>query len=243
MAITRRLSFWIFITFALAGTLFLFRSPGAADFANGELAKILFFHLPNAILCIVAATFAAVWAIKFLARGDVLNEVRMGVALELGAVFSIYTMASGIVFSKSQWGEWWHGDPRQVSFLLVLLILGAGLALRGAITDLDQRRKISAAYTAISFLPIFFLVAVYPRLPQVARNSMHPTTTIQDGKLDTIYTVGVGLILVSLCAFWRLITQLRVEHAAQQISDELDSHSATPGPVVRPRPDSSSGNP
>lgn len=243
MAITRRLSFWVFITFALAGTLFSLRSPGAADFANGELAKILFFHLPNAILSIVAATFAAVWAIKFLVRGDVLNEVRMGVALEMGAAFSIYTMVSGIVFSKSQWGHWWHGDPRQVSFLLVLLILGAGLALRGSIADIDQRRKISAAYTAISFLPILFLVAVYPRLPQIARNSMHPTNTIQDGQLDTIYGIGVGLVLVSLSAFWLLITQLRVAATSEKIAHELDSHSATPGPVVRPRPDSSSGNP
>lgn len=225
------------MVFGLVGSLFTLRAPAANDFAQGELAKILFFHLPAAILTVVTATFAAVWAVRYLRGRNAIHEVKMGAALDFSGFLSAYTMFSGILFSKSQWGEWYHGDPRQTSFLFVLLILGAGLSLRGAISDPDQRAKISAAYTAFSYLPILFLITVYPRLPQVANTSLHPSDTIQKGRLDSTYSVGVLLIIVSLCAFWSLVTRLRTEAFLSRQSHELDADHSAPGPVVRPRPD------
>ena len=79
-----------------------FLVPPAQAFGQPELARIIFWHLPCAIIT-TGLVFCSTWfGYKYLSSRDVDWDVRNGAAVELGFVFACLTMATGILFSKVQ---------------------------------------------------------------------------------------------------------------------------------------------
>jgi heme exporter protein C len=125
-------------------------------------------------------------------------DVRAVSALELGFVFCILTMVTGMLFSLAQWGALWQWDPRQTSFLIAMLIYGAYFALRGAFSDPDRRANQAAAYMLAAMLPMVFLIFVFPRLPQIEAVSFHPSDTVMKGQLKGQYGyVTIAILLLT----------------------------------------------
>lgn len=225
-----------------AVTLWSFLVPDAQlQFMVPQLARILFYHLPCAILTSIYVMFAPYVSIRSLIAKTQDWDVRSVAANELGFLFALLTMASGILFSKVQWGTWWQWDPRQTSFLLVLLIYGAYFALRSAFSDESKRAANSAAYSVATALPAFFLIFVFPRLPQV--ESFHPTQTVQKGLLkgDYLYVTLAMLVLLTAMSVWLYRLRVRAglaELALENLNGNLEDRGGRPAPtgVVRPVP-------
>lgn len=206
-----------------------------------SLARILFFHLPCAITTSIFIFFAPYLAIRYLGSKTLDWDVRAASANELGFLFGLLTMATGILFSEVQWGAWWSWDPRQTSFLLVLLVYGAYFALRSAFADESKRAAHAAAYSVAMTLPSLFLIFVFPRLPQVV--SLHPSTTVQKGELrgDYAYVTITMLVLFFALAAWLYQMRVRAGLAELELENsngnfEAGGGSATPTGVVRPVP-------
>ncbi len=222
-------------------TLWSFLVPDAPGFASPEFARIFFWHFPCPIM-LTGLLIAAVWsAFRQLssAQADERAEwdVRCVSALELGLVFLVLTMFSGILFSKVQWGAWWSWDPRQTSFLLAMLLYGAYFAVRAAFPDPEKRAANSAAYLFASLLPILFLIYVFPRLPQVT--SLHPSSTIMTGQLHGgyLYVILAMLGVVSVLTVW--LYRLRVRAGLLLLRDSdgtLETPRRPAGPRVVARP-------
>jgi heme exporter protein C len=147
-------------------------------------------------------------------------------------------MATGVLFSKVQWGAWWSWDPRQTSFLLVLLLLAAYEVLRLSIADEEVRARSSAAYIAAAALPALFLIFVLPRMPRFA--GLHPSTTLVRGELDATYgTVLWTMVAVffglTLWMFRLRVRAVLLEHELVTEHESMDDrgHPAATG-VVRP---------
>jgi len=106
------------------GGLVPLHSPGR-PFVEENLARIIVFHLPCAFASTVFLIWGAYLAIGSLRAKTLAWDVRTAAAMELCLIMCILTMLTGILFSKTQWGAWWQNDPRQWSFLLVLLVVAA----------------------------------------------------------------------------------------------------------------------
>lgn len=228
---------WVLFALLAAATVQTFRVPNAPAFQDPELARMIFFHLPCAILATVFLFTGAYHAFKFLKARDPVWDVRSLAANEIGLLLSVLTMITGILFSKVQWGAWWQWDPRQTSFLMVLLLYSAYFALRGALSDPDRRSAHSAAYAVAMVLPTMFLIFVFPRLPQV--QSFHPSNTVVSGGFDRNYgqlivllIAGVGVISVWL---YRLRVRAGLLLLEVESDGQLDARGAAAGVgVVRP---------
>ena len=239
----------ILIGLGIAGTtVWGMKVPPAEGFMNPDLARILFWHLPNAFITVVFLFAAAVFSIKTLRmRGDAMADQKAATANELAFLFALITMVTGILFSKVQWGEWWSWDPRQTSFLFVLLILFAYFALRSAFADSAKRAVNSAAYCIAALIPILFLIFVLPRMPQV--QSLHPSNTIVGGGLKGDYwnVVLANFVLFLAVAIW--LFRMRVRAGELELSlenrhgnlDDGGDRAATG--VVRPLSVSDDGGP
>ena len=193
--------------------------PPAESFKEPDLARILFWHLPNAFITVIFLIAGAVLSIKTLkSRGDSVLDLKAAASNELAMLFALITMVTGILFSKVQWGEWWSWDPRQTSFLFVLLILFAYFALRSAFADSVKRAVNSAAYCIAALIPIMFLIFVLPRLPQV--QSLHPSNTIVGGGLKGDYwnVVLANFALFLGVAIW--LYRMRVRAGELELSLE-----------------------
>ncbi|MCW5942234.1 MAG: cytochrome c biogenesis protein CcsA [Fimbriimonadaceae bacterium] len=197
---------WVLVAMAAA-----FLAPDAKGFQSPALARIVFFHLPCAFLATGYLFAGSFYAVKFLkgrsAERDETESARKSVAAnELGYLFAVLTMVTGILFSYVQWGTWWQWDPRQTSFLMLLLLYSAYFALRSAHGDPDRREVVASAYAVALVLPAVFLIFVFPRLPQIANVSFHPTQTIQQGQFDRNYWTVLlanffGLLMLSVPLF------------------------------------------
>ena len=222
-------------------TLWSFLVPDAPGFASPEFARIFFWHFPCPIM-LTGLIFAAAWSSYNVLRAPndrLAWDLRAVAALELGLVFMVLTMFSGILFSKVQWGDWWSNDPRQTSFLLAMLFYGAYFAIRAAFPDPEKRAANSAAYLFATLLPILFLIYVYPRLPGV--DSLHPSSTIMKGQLHGgyLYVILAMLGVVGVLAVW--LYRLRVSAGLLLLRDtdgtlETPRRPASPRVVARPVP-------
>ncbi len=208
-----------------AVTVWGFMVPPAEGFMQPDLARMLFFHLPCALGSSIFLMLAPYFALRNLRSKDhadgVAWDIRTVAATEIALVTGILTLVTGSLFSKVQWGEWWNWDPRQTSFLLVMLIVAAYFALRGALPDAERKAHNSGAYLLAAVLPIMFLIFVYPRLPQVA--TLHPNLLQKGGGLDANYR-NVFLstfVLVTGVTAW--IYQLRVRAGLYELELELQN--------------------
>ena len=217
-------------------TLASFLVPDAALFQRPELARIFFWHFPCAIFSTVMLLAGAWGALQHLRTGDAKWDVRSAAANELAMVFIVLTLATGVLFSKVQWGEWWQRDPRQTSFLLVVLVCSAYFALRSALSDPQRRARQSAVYALMALAPTLFLIFVFPQLPQIKQASFHPSDSILSGSVKGSYAYVVTATLVTFALLSRLLYTLRVRAGLLELETEKDGQlEARRGGAADPR--------
>lgn len=219
------------------GTIATFLVAPAPKFQEPDLARMVFWHLPVALVSSVFFLLAPYFAFRQLKTSDMKWDIRAVACMEIGSVLGVLTLLTGMLFAQVQWRTWWNWDPRQSSYLMVMLIAAAYFALRSAFSDSEKRASNSGGYLLAAVLPFFFLIFVYPKLPQVI--SLHPNV-IRDGAFDPQYksVFYFMFLLISLACAW--LYQLRVRVGIAQWESELqnaeldDRHRATTPRVVRP---------
>ncbi len=171
----------------------------------GDLAKIIFFHVPTAWVAVLAFFTSAFYAAKFLRTRDFAFDVLSERAARLGFGFVLLSTISGAIFSKLTWGAYWNWDPRQTTIFVLILIYGAYLTLRAAVPDEKIRAKVSAVYSLLSVLTVPFLVFILPRL----YFSLHPSPVLNAaGRVDMDSIVLIVLLAALVDAtliFFRLL--------------------------------------
>jgi len=233
---------WVHLT-GIAALVATFAVPPAANFAEKDLARIIVVHLPCAFATLVFLGFSVMAAFRVIRTQEPDADFRHGAALQITTLLTAFTLATGILFSKVQWGTWWQWDPRQTSFLLVMIMMLAGLGFRAAFTDASIRAQRSAAYTLATAFPNLFLILIYPRLPYVLKNSFHPTTTIKDGGFAPSYWLAILstftiLVLAGVQLYKSRIQTQRLNQMVEEAHAELDAHrrGIAAGPLARPIP-------
>lgn len=157
----------------------------------GDLAKIIFFHVPTAWIAVVAFFTSAFFAAKFLRTQNFSFDTLSARAARLGFIFVLLSTISGAIFSKLTWGAYWNWDPRQTTIFVLILIYGAYLTLRAAVVDEKIRAKVSAVYSLLSVLTVPFLVFILPRM----YFSLHPSPVLNSsGRVEMDSIVLIVLI-------------------------------------------------
>lgn len=192
----------IFLTAAIIWAVIFFVPPVKG---LGELAKIIFFHIPTAWVAVIAFFTGAFYAAKFLRTQDFLFDELSARAAKLGFIFVILATISGAIFSKLTWGAFWNWDPRQTTIFVLILIYGAYLTLRAAVTNEKSRAKVSAVYSLLSVMTVPFLVFILPRM----YFSLHPAPVLNSaGKLEMdaeILIVLLAAVADATLIFYRLL--------------------------------------
>ncbi|HAV1788634.1 TPA: heme ABC transporter permease [Enterobacter hormaechei subsp. xiangfangensis] len=106
-----------------------------ADYQQGEAYRIIYIHVPAAILSValysmmaITAFIGVVWQIKMA------NLLAMAIA-PIGAIFTLIALVTGAFWGKPMWGTWWIWDARLTSELILLLIYLGIIALYRAFDD------------------------------------------------------------------------------------------------------------
>ena len=138
------LGFVVFGIIGLHGALI--SSP--ADYQQGETVRIMYIHVPAAWMASFLYGVMAVMSACFLIWRHPLADVLAREAAPIGAVFTIITLATGMLWGKPMWGAYWVWDARLTS-VLILLLLYAGYIALSASGEGNERTKIACAWLAL----------------------------------------------------------------------------------------------
>ena len=167
----------VLFTAAVCGAVFFLVPPAEG---LGELVRIAFFHIPMAWVSVLAFIMNAWWAAAYL-RGRRMREDALSArSARLGLIFVLLATVSGAIFSKLTWGAYWNWGPRQTTIFVLILIYGAYLTLRAAVSETRQRAVVSAVYSLFSCLTVPFLVFILPRL----YFSLHPSPILNSSGVE-----------------------------------------------------------
>jgi heme exporter protein C len=162
-----------------------------------EKARIIFFHVPTAWLSVLAFLSSMAFAIRYLRKRDLDDDIKSASAAGLGFLFCTLATLTGAIWAKFSWGTYWNWDPRQTSIFVLLLIYGAYFALRSAIEVEEKRATLAAAYSIIAAVTMPFFMFVMPRI----LSSLHPEPILNaQGKVQMNTTMLV-VFLSSLAGF------------------------------------------
>ena len=205
------LGIWMLAVIAAA----FFYAPTARSF-KGESARIVFFHVPQAWVAVLAFCVNLIASLRFLRGRELLDDARAAAAARLGLAFSVLATVTGSIFANVMWNSFWNWDPREVSIVILLVIYAAYFALRQTVTDDERRATLSAAYAVLAFVTMPFLVFVVPRIYW----SLHPDTIISSSGVikSQMDPRMLKVLIASLVGFtglfvWLYTLEVRVARA------------------------------
>jgi heme exporter protein C len=183
---------------AICWGAFLYARP-AQNFV-GESSRIVFFHVPQAWVSTLAFFVAAWYSWRYLRTRRIEDDEAASAAARLGFLFCVLATVTGSIFARVMWNSYWNWDPRETSIVLLLLVYGAYLGLRGALEDAERRATLSAAYALVAVVTVPFLTFAVPRMYQ----SLHPDTVINvRGKIEMSADIRI-IFFSSMVAFMAL---------------------------------------
>jgi heme exporter protein C len=192
----------------------LTRTP--PDYLQGETVRILYLHVPSAMLGMGGWTGIAISSIVFLVWRHPLAMVAARAIALPGAVFSAICLATGSIWGRPTWGTWWQWDGRLTSMLLLFFVYLGFMALARADAERGGDGRIPALYGIAGsvLLPIIRYSVVWWNTLHQGQSIGLTKSTIDNAILWPLpFTVlGFGLIFAAV-VLMRMRTLLAIAKA------------------------------
>jgi heme exporter protein C len=172
------------------------------DFRQGSTVKIVFLHVPAAMMAINAWVMMLVASLVWLIRRHHVSALAAKAAAPVGVVMTLIGLITGAVWGQPMWGTWWAWDPRLTSFLILFLFYLGYIALWAAIEDPDTGADLTAVLclvgTVFAVLSRYAAVFWNQGLHQGASLSVAPGTRMDWAFKAPLYVCMIGFILIFL---------------------------------------------
>ena len=205
----------VLLIYTVIGGL-LFRAP-AREILH-ETIRNLYFHVCMWFGMMILYTVSVIYSIKYLRNQKLRDDIYAVNFAKVGTVFGILGYATGIVWASYTWTEYASSgqifrEPKLLGAAIALLVYFAYFVLRGSITDIDRKARISAVYSIFAYIMLFPSIWILPRLLE----SLHPgregnpalNFNDLDNKLRTVfYPAIVGWTLLGV---WITSFKIRID--------------------------------
>ena len=114
------------------------------DFRQGSTVKIIYLHVPSAMMAINIWGMMLVASIIWVIRRHHVSALAAKAAAPIGITMTLIALFTGAVWGQPMWGTWWAWDPRLTSFLILFLFYIGYVALWSAIEDPDTAADLTA---------------------------------------------------------------------------------------------------
>ncbi|MGH9119395.1 MAG: cytochrome c biogenesis protein CcsA [Acidimicrobiales bacterium] len=194
-------------------------SPPEVD--QGEAVRLLYLHVPAAVLTYVAffttAFASAMWLWKRSTGWDLLAVA----SAEIGVIFCGLTLVIGMLWGEPIWGTWWTWDARLTTTALLFLLYVGYLVVRRLPIEADRRRRYAAwvGLLAVVDIPIVHYSVEWWR-------GLHQGRTLDpiDTKIDDLmlFTLLFGFVVFALVFVWLLGHRFRLAWLEDRVERRLD---------------------
>lgn len=141
----------------VTGVVWGFLTP--EDYRQGSTVKIVFLHVPAAMMAINIWVMMLVASLIWLIRRHHVSALAAKAAAPIGAVMTLIALATGAIWGQPMWGTWWEWDPRLTSFLILLLFYIGYIALWSSVEDADSAADLTGVLCLVG--SVFALLSRY----------------------------------------------------------------------------------
>ena len=200
---------WILTIMSLLGGLVwgFFFTPD--DYKQGSTVKIIYLHVPAAMMAISAWIMMLVASLIWLIRRHHVSALAAKAAAPIGVTFTLIAMVTGAVWGKPMWGTYWAWDPRLTSFMILLIFYFGYIALWEAIEDSDLAADLTAILCMVG--SVFALLSRYA--VQFWSQGLHQGTSVPlatgNRSVDDVFFFPLLLSMAGFVLLFITLTLLR----------------------------------
>jgi len=174
------------------------------DFRQGSTVKIIYIHVPAALMGINAWLMMLVTSLIWLVRRHHVSALAAKAAAPVGLVMTVIALATGAIWGQPMWGTWWAWDPRLTSFLILGLFYLGYIALWSAIDNPDTAADLTAVLCLVG--SVFALLSRYAVL--FWNQGLHQGASLTVTKDNPISDVYYWPLVTSISGFVLLFLTL-----------------------------------
>lgn len=216
---TRALGILAFV--ALATTVVLGLAVTPQDVVQGQYVRLIYIHPPLAWTAYLAFGITALSSAMYLWRRTRSRvwDLIAGSSAEVGVVFTGLTLATGSIWGRPTWGQWWTWDARLTSTALLFALFLGYLALRRVPADITVRSRRSAIAALIAFadVPIVHFSVEWWQTLHQGRTLLRPDPQIDGLQAGTLL---LGFVAMTLTYAWLVVHRFRVEQLEEAYENE-----------------------
>jgi heme exporter protein C len=124
------------------------------DDFQGIVQRIFYVHVPAAWAAYLAFTIVAVASIGYLWKRSRRWDLVARAAAEVGLLFTVVNLVTGMLWGRPVWGAFWAWDPRLTSTFVMALVYLGYLAFRAMATDAEQGARVAAVIGILGVVEI-----------------------------------------------------------------------------------------
>ena len=194
----------------LAAGLYVGLVASPPDAFQGDYVRIMYVHVPSALVAYLAVGTVFVASILYLWRGREVYDHIAHSAGELAALFTALALAGGMIWGKPVWGTWWTWDARLVTTAILFLIFVGYLLVRELAEDRGRGARLAAVIGIIGALdvPIIHYSVVWFR-------TLHQSPSISRGDIKMappmVTALMINLLAFTLLYLYLLLQRVRLE--------------------------------
>lgn len=205
----------VLIVVGLAYSLVI--SPPDANQSNA--ARLLYIHVPSAIVAYVAFGVTALASVMVLWRKTETWDLIAGSSAEIGIVFTSLCLVTGMLWGRPIWGVYWTWDARLTTTALLLVLFVGYVALRRALVGNPNRAKWCAIAGIIAAIDV----------PIVHKSTTWWVTLHQGQTVRLLGESEIGgsmlfslliMMVAGMCGYvWLLVIRFRVAYLAERVDE------------------------
>jgi len=122
------------------------------DYQQGNSYRIMYVHVPAAILAQSSYVMMASAAVVFLVWKIKLADIAMQCAAPIGATVTFIALVTGAIWGKPTWGTYWVWDARLTSTLVLFFLFIGVIALRSAMESREAAGRAAAVLAVVGVI-------------------------------------------------------------------------------------------
>ena len=200
-----------------------FFTPDADKF--GSTVKIIYLHVPSAMMAISAWMMMLVASLIWLIRRHHVSALSAKAAAPVGLTFTLIGLVTGAIWGQPMWGTWWAWDPRLTSFLILALFYLGYLALWEAVEDKDTAADLTSVLCIVgsvfAFLSRYAVLFWNQGLHQGSSLSLDAKEHVSDVYwLPLVVCIAGFVLLFVTLVLLRTRTEIRARRLAAILTRE-----------------------
>ncbi|MFA9272257.1 MAG: cytochrome c biogenesis protein CcsA [Baekduiaceae bacterium] len=204
---------------------------------QGISQKIIYVHVPLAIVTLCGFVFGGIMAIKHLRTRDARYDLKSYTAIHMSLIFGVGALITGMIWAQAAWGVWWEWrEATLVSFLIVFLLFCTYQTMRFSIEDPDRPARYASVFaiTAGAFVPVNFLAVrladayIHPRVLTTSGSGLTP-------EMNVAFLAGIVAIGLLYALLWNFEltaknTRFRLRALKRKLGDDEVAYGRSAAP-------------